>query len=137
MPPSLLSQSCTFLLTKTKKKTSQSASNRRRNEIVCLVAVGYAGLPTRGLVKAQSKAEVDPCRRHRPSRRATASMTVSSSIAIPHLSLNKIMSSRPLTIFPSAFLLLLLWVLTLFNFPPGCDVSLSGECHRCTILTVD
>src|SRR6267154_5886489 len=117
------------------------------------VGVGCEGQPMRGSAKAQLESSL----RHK--RRKLSFWLVTylvvprdginifvaprhrrhclSSMATLRSSLNKIVTSRPSTILLTVFLRPLLWVLTRFNFSPGCDISQAGEYCKYIMIPID
>jgi hypothetical protein len=117
----------------------------RMMEYISLVGVGCAGLPMKDLgtsfrkfYEAQTKEAIllasdllsGPSKWDQHLRRAAAlasgTLYLSSTIPLPS-SLQKSLLSKQLTILASAFLRLLSWVLTRFNFSHGCNISVAGE----------
>jgi hypothetical protein len=103
-------------------KAQLESSSRRKRRKLSFWPVTCLAVPRDGI-------NIFVAPRHRPH--------YLSSTATLRSSLNKIVTSRPSTILLIVFLRPLLWVLTRFNFSPGCDISQAGECRKYIIIPID
>jgi hypothetical protein len=147
--------SCSDLLRMVKRKhifLPVVESPWMKENLLSSVGVGCAGQQMRDSVKAQ----LEHSSRHKRRKLSFWLVTylvvprdgINISVAPPHRrrclssmatlrsSLKKIVTSRPSTILLSVFLRPLLWVLTRFNFFPGCDISQAGERRKYIMIPI-
>jgi hypothetical protein len=148
--------SCSDFLRMVKRKhlfLPEVVLNKKKLKRLYSVGVGCAGQQMRCSVKAQLESSSRPKRRKLSFWQVTCLVVPRdginifvaprhrrhclSSMAILRSSLNKIVTSRPSTMLLTVFLRPLLWVLTRFNFSPGCDISQAGECHKYIMIPID